>query len=402
MRLFAFQGLRYTRAAGDAGALAAPPYDQIAVADAPRWHALSPYHFTHLTRPVGDDDPYRRAAQLHNDWLEAGVLERDEEPSLYAYRIRLAAGGERLGVLGLVGLEADDNGVIRPHEQTLAKPLADRLALLEAMRVDLEPIMLLTDDHGALDVLVAADLSAAPVLVRHTDEFGCVHEVVGISDPARIALYRELVAAPMSAIADGHHRYKVAQRFADNHPGASPAAGAKLAVITSLAASGLAIAPIHRALVDAAGLDAARDLTLEATVTACRDGLNFAQRVAEAPQPAIGVWAAHREPEIWSLAAGEGPRRLAVGLLHGDLLPAMGHGAEAGTDGTVLYRSDPEALANLLRDGKAGVAFFLPPMPPEEFGAAIAQGEMLPPKSTRFLPKVVSGLVWAGHDAKLG
>lgn len=404
MRLFAFQGLRYARSASEAGALAAPPYDQIPVEAAADWHALSPYHFTHLTRPVAadEDDAYRRAARLHADWLDAGVLTRDEAPRLYLYRIRLAAGGERLGVMGLVGQEPDDNGVIRPHEQTLAKPLADRLALLEAMRVDLEPILLLVDDGGRLDQMVRDDLAGAAVLVRHTDEAGHVHELAAVEDPARIAAYRDLVAAPTSAIADGHHRYKVSQRFAANHPDAPPAARTKLSVVTSLAAAGLTIDPIHRALLDPAGLDAARDLAIEILPGSARDGATFAQKVAEAPQPAIGVWCAHREPEIWRFAAGGGPRQLAVGILQLDVIAAMGHGPESASDGTVLYRSNPDALAALLREGKAGVGFFLPPMSPAEFGEAISKGEMLPPKSTRFLPKVVSGLVWAAHDSELG
>lgn len=403
MQLYAFQGLRYARAAGDAGTLAAPPYDQIPQEQAPDWHALSPYHFTHLTRPVAtdDDDAYARAARLHGDWLEAGVLMRDETPSLYLSRIGLAAGGERLGVVGLVGQEPNDNGVIRPHELTLAKPLADRLALLEATRIDLEPILLVVDDGARLDQLVREDLAQAPVLARHIDDDGNVHELASITDSARIRQYQQLVAAPSSAIADGHHRYKVSQQFAADHPDAPPAARTKLAVITSLEASGLTIDPIHRALTDATGLEAARELALETTAVQARDGQAFARRVAEAPQPSIGVWPAHRDPEIWRLAAGDGPRCLAVGLLQEDLLPAMGLPAVAATNGTVLYRADPDVLVGMLRDGRAAVGFFLPPMSPTEFGVAISRGDMLPPKSTRFLPKVVSGLVWAAHDSTL-
>jgi uncharacterized protein (DUF1015 family) len=119
MRLFAFEGLRYTPQVGgvdDIGELAAPPYDQINETARDRFHAQSPHQFVHLTRPLAPEggDPYRFAAALHHRWQEEGVIARDARPALYPYVIELAEGGRRLGVLALVGLE--DAKVIRPHE----------------------------------------------------------------------------------------------------------------------------------------------------------------------------------------------------------------------------------------------------------------------------------------------
>ena len=135
MRVLAFQGIRYTPRVGDAGVLAAPPYDQINDVARDRFHAQSPHQFVHLTRPVDPEgqDIYKFAADLHARWIEEGILAREERPALYPYVIELAGGGRRLGVLALV--EMADAKVIRPHEQTLAKAIADRLALLTAMEV---------------------------------------------------------------------------------------------------------------------------------------------------------------------------------------------------------------------------------------------------------------------------
>jgi uncharacterized protein (DUF1015 family) len=83
------------------------------------------------------------------------------------------------------------------------------------------------------------------------------------------------------------------------------------------------------------------------------------------------------------------------------IFPALGLAPEAATDGTVLYRSDPEVLYRMIAAGEAGTGLWLPPMQPIAFAAAIAQGDMLPPKSTRFLPKVMSGLVWSDHRSLL-
>jgi uncharacterized protein (DUF1015 family) len=403
MRLFAFEGIRYTPKAGnagDTGELAAPPYDQINDALRDRFHSQSPHQFVHLTRPVAPEggDPYRFAAALHHRWMEEGILAREGRPALYPYVIELAGGGRRLGVLGLVGLE--DSKVIRPHEQTLDKPLADRLALLSAMHVDLEPVFLLSEDGGRLDALLAKDLAGAEPLVRYRDAEGNVHVLYKVDDPGRIRLYQEAVAGP-AAIADGHHRYKVAQRFAGERGiRQGTAASAKLAVVTSIAAPALTIEPIHRALrkeIDRAALE--RVASLAGTFSG-DSGSAFAAAVAAADQPgrpAIGIWQAGGAPEIWTL---DSPN-LAVELLHGTLLAAQGYAPESATDGTVVYRSNPDELWQQVASGELKTGIWLPPMRPSAFAAAIAGGQMLPPKSTRFMPKVMSGLAWADHDSRI-
>jgi uncharacterized protein (DUF1015 family) len=404
MRLYAFEGIHYTPAAGDAGELAAPPYDQLNDALRNRYHAQSPHQFVHLSKPVAPEggDPYLFAAALHAKWLREGVIARDPRPAIYPYVIALAGGdeldGERLGVLGLVRYE--DPSVIRPHEQTLDKPLADRTALLAAMRVDLEPVLLLSDDHGQLDTLLREDLQGMEPLVSHRDAEGNLHVLYRLDDPGRIARYRDVLDIP-SAIADGHHRYKVGQRFAaEHHAAEGTAAAAKLAVITSLDSPALTIDPIHRAF--KAPVDVSRLAGLPAAVEPFegKSGQELAAAVAAADtagRPALGVWVLGRAPEVWRF---DSPL-LAVEIFQDSLLPALGLPPEASTDGTVVYRSDPAELWSQVAAGDLGTGVWLPPMQPAAFAAAIADGQMLPAKSTRFLPKVMSGLVWADHDSKL-
>ncbi len=412
MRFFAFEGIRYAGSDAEAGRRAAPPFDQIDEAARERLQALDPRHFAHLSRPVGGEgrSPAEHAAALHRAWLEDRHVGRDGRPALYPYEIRLAGGGARLGICGLVGLEEREAGVIRPHEQTITKTVEERLELVRAMGVDLEPILLLSEDSGELDALVRRDLRG-PLLAAHRDPAGHQHLLYRIDDPDRIARYRKVLEGVAGLIADGHHRYRVAQLYA-SVTGHAGAVAAKLAVVTSIASSGLAIDPIHRALPASSG---APDLDgLAGAVRSRRkfdgdSGSALATAVAAAGQPALGVRAAGGDAEIWSLDPARGPEslpaaasELAVVLLHHTLLPRLGLRAEAATDGTVRYRSDPETLWREVDSGAAGVGFWLPPMTPAGFAAAIADGDLLPPKSTRFLPKLVSGLVWAPHDSRLG
>lgn len=398
MRIFAFQGIRYSPRVGDASQMAAPPYDQINDAARDRFHAQSRHQFVHLTRPVDPEghDIYKHATELHERWLQDGAIVREERPALYPYVIELEDGGERLGVLALV--ELADAKVIRPHEQTLDKPLADRLALLSAMQVDLEPALLVSEDGGRLEALLAEDVASATPIVQHLDADGNFHMIYRVDDPDRIARYQKALDVP-AAIADGHHRYKVAQRFAQERgirPGT--AASAKLAVITSLDSPALTIEPIHRAFREKIDVEKLAAVRAGSQTFHGRSGKEFAAAVAAAPQPALGVWVSGREPEIWSLNATS---PLVVEIFQKNILPALGLAPEASTDGTVVYRAQPNELWDQVSRGELGTGVFLPPMAPAQFAAAIADGALLPAKSTRFIPKVMSGLVWADHRSQV-
>lgn len=412
MRIYAFQGLRYQRPASEIDPLVAPPYDQIDSQYREELHARNPVQFSWLTCPVapGGGDPYRESARLHAAWLADGTIARDTEPALYPYAIDLAGGGRRLGLCALVGIEDPASGIIRAHEETVAKPLADRVALLKANRVDLEPVFFLPDDGGKLDALLSEDIAGSEPIALHSDPEGNRHLLYRITAPERIAFYRELLAPLPAAIADGHHRYKTAQLVAQE-TGAAPgtAAGAKMTVITSISSPGLTIDPIHRALARPLDVERCTPFLVRRQVLDLDGGPELAAEVARSPQPAIGVWHTGQKPEIWQLDPARAPasipesaRGLSVSLLHGMVLAELGYAPESAIDGTVTYRSSPAKLASEILAGNHAVGIFLPPMLPGEFAAAIAHGDLLPPKSTRFLPKVFSGLVWADHDSKLG
>lgn len=429
MRIYAFQGITYDRAGEGSpagrGRLAAPPYDQIGDERAAELHAQDPHHFTWLTKPLPGrpgvgGDVYQEVARLHEAWLAEGAVARDERPAVYPNAIELPDGSRRLGLTALVGLERPESGVIRPHEETLAKPLADRLALLRATEVDLEPVLLLSEDEGELDRLLAEDVAGGQPVASHEDASGNRHHLYRVTAPERLLAYRACLGPAPAAIADGHHRYKVALRYAeekgllgrvggDTPP---PVAATKLAVITSLASPALEIRPIHRAFAADPGIDRARERAAGREGVEAASGGELAAAVAAANRPdgpVLGVQLPGRAPELWRLStAAPGSaelapeaRKLSVALLHASLFPAMDLPPEAATDGTTLYRSDPDELWRAVEGGKAAVGIYLPPMEPAQFAAAIAEGDMLPPKSTRFLPKVVSGLVWAAHKTRL-
>lgn len=404
MRLFAFKGIRYADGLADRGSLAAPPYDQIDDAFAARLRE-SPRHFAWLTRPIASSygGPHESAHHTHEQWLRDGTLQQDHAQAIYPYEVLLPGGGRRLGLTALVGLEAPTKGVIRPHEKTVQKTVAERLDLLRATNADLEPILLLSDDDGGLDCLLIEDVREDTFLVEHHDSFGNRHRLYHLDDAARIEQYQSLLRRCPGLIADGHHRYEVALQHA-TETGLAIGSGEarKLAVITSLTARGLAIDPIHRGLPTAVDLSSAADLTSGRRPCDATSGRSLAAAVAAERQPALVALAAGRPPEIWSFDQASAPagmlpsaRHLAVGWLHDAVLPRLGLEAEAALDGRIVYRSSGEQLDAAIRNGELAAGFLLPPMSPQDFALATAQHALLPPKSTRFLPKIVSGLVWA-------
>ena len=387
--------------------LAGPPYDQI---DEPLRAQLQqePHHFAHLIRPIEGHNPHRAAALLHQKWLATGVLSTDDKPALYPYEILLPDGGRRLGIGSLIGLESETSDVLRPHEATMSKTVDERLSLLRETQIDLEPILVLADEDGQLNQMLERDIQSRDPLVEHQDSDGNSHRLYRIDDPVRIADYQRLLTPCVGLIADGHHRYTTACRYARNHEViANTAAAAKLAVITSLASPGLTIDPIHRQVRLPRDLEGAVHVASSHKSIASASGRTIAEAVATAPQPTIGISVGDRT-ELWGFDPSTAPKslpgylhHLAVGWLHGVVLPDIGLAPEAATDGTVLYRSDPHRLLAELKNGEAAVGFWLPPMSGHDFAQAMAGGQLLPPKSTRFLPKVASGLVWAGHESRL-
>lgn len=406
MKILRFQGVRYRRE--DAGELAAPPFDQIDETLRKRLHGLSDVHFAQLTRPdPSSEDQHQHAHRLHEAWLEAGVTALDEEPGLYPYRIEATDGSVRRGLFALVGVGASSEGDLRPHEHTVAKPLADRLALLEATRVDLEPVMLMAEDpDGDYEAMLAEDC-AGEELVRAVDPLhGDTHVLLRPPSAERARAYQELLATRQAVIADGHHRTKVAQMFARKHePEEGTAACAKLAVLLSLASQDVVIDPIHRALMrDDVDLDAMVERASQRIPFEGDGGAEFAAEVAAAEVPTVGVWISGRRPELWVLdpeaVPEDTPGRkagLPAILLQYQLFSAAGMSIENASDGTLVYRSDPDDLWQMVASGEAVAGFWLPPMAPEKFALATAEGDVMPPKSTRFMPKLASGLVWSSH-----
>jgi uncharacterized protein (DUF1015 family) len=392
-----FRGERYAETDG-LSRLIAPPYDVIDAAARARLAALDEHNIVHLMlpeAPAGGDRYSWAGAQL-TAWRQAGVLARDANPAVY-----VMAQGNRLGVFVALAAEGYESRRVRPHEKTHAGPKADRLALLRTTRTNLESIFLLAPDPDrALEQALAEVARRKPDATAELDGVAIRFWAVTGSDASRIS---HLASRSCLYIADGHHRYETATAYA----GENPAADRVLAFIVSAQDPGLVVLPTHRLIhgtgrrVDAV-LPAWRSRLFDvAPVPVGVDPVAYLRElgrertaclVASPDGDVLGLALKLDAPldEFPDLGASASVRALDVARIETLVVRPLLR-ADASTP-TLAYTADAREAFASVRQG-VSTAVLLNPTRVEQVFAVADAGDVMPPKSTYFAPKVPSGLV---------
>jgi len=413
------RALRYdTSCAGDLAALTAPPYDVIDPEQRAALLGLSPFNVVAIDLPQGDD-PYGRAAETFAAWQRDGILARDPEPALYAHaQAYTGPDGRRRtrhGIFARVRVEDYGPGRIRPHERTHPGPKEDRLRLTRATRANLSPIFSLYDDPAGAARSALEAHTTGPPAEQVTDPEGTVHQLWRIDDPGAIGDVQDALRTAELLIADGHHRYETARVYAEEVGGPrDDPSRFVLMCLVALQDPGLTIFPTHRLV---RGLDAERHESLAATL---REHFEIERIEPEQlPPPAgtgplvMGYVDAHfgqafrltlRDQSVADrLLADRSPayRQLDTAVLEALVLKGplrLTDDAISHLDGLGYSRTDAEALA-LVRSGEYDAAFFLRPSPVAQVREIAAAGETMPPKSTFFHPKLLTGTLFSPLDS---
>jgi uncharacterized protein (DUF1015 family) len=393
---------------GGLGPVAAPPYDVIDAAQRAALVARSPYNVVAIDLPNGAADPYAKAAETLGAWLREGAIVGDPEPALWALEQDYSGPDGRRrtrhGLFARVRVEDYGAGRIRPHERTHPGPKEDRLRLTRATRANLSPIFSLYD--GDAWSPLAPHFDGAP-FGELTDDDGTVHRLWRVGDRDAIAAVQEALAPAELLIADGHHRYETARVYADEVGGDGPHRHV-LMYLVSLRDPGLTIFPTHRLL---SGLDDEHRVALR---DAIRRDWEVEEVSADDLEPApdgrvrIGYLDAHhgrplrltlKDPAIADAALPGKPaayRRLDTAVTEELLLKrALGMTEDdiSHLRGLDYARSTEEARERV-RAGDVQAGLFMGPAPVELVRAVAAAGEVMPPKSTYFFPKVPTGLLF--------
>ena len=352
-----FRAVRYSGAAGALPDLVAPPYDAVSAETRRQLFTRSPHNVVHLTLP----DSAPEAGALYRSWLSDGVLVEDEEPAAWVLVESFVGpdgvARERRGVVVSLAVEPYETGSVLPHERTHPRIREERLRLLRETRVHLEPIFL----------LVEGDLEITPP-EREPDAH---------IDAARLWRVPDLDLAALGVapllIADGHHRYESALE----HAAESDASGARImALLVSTRDPGLEVFPTHRTFAGRRDLLTADELEAGERFGDVREAL---ARLTDEPG-ARSAAVAYRADGAELVRGGEGE-------LDAELVDRV------GLDG-IGYTPVAEDAVRAVDRGEADVAFLLRAPRVGDVFAAARRGERMPPKSTYFFPKPLSGLLF--------
>jgi uncharacterized protein (DUF1015 family) len=389
-----FPALRYATPSGpDITAQSAPPYDVFDETVRGAYAVQHPHNIVAIDYPIESDGPgrYEKAAQTLNDWIAKGVLVRDESPTFSIYRMTFTdeAGRTRttIGVIGALEVVDEGAGGVLPHERTTPKAKTDRLDLTRATQTNLSPVWGLSLRAG----LTKALEQPGEVVAECTDEDGVHHVLERVSDPARIAEISDLVASQPVLIADGHHRYAISRTYRDEARNNKGPAGAELTMtyVAELVQEQLSVAAIHRLYdIDAttllSALSAHYDTTSAGTVsTGTISEMEKKGSLCLVDAHGNGTFLTPRESTFDGIRALDSAR-----LEH----------ALANVTHSVTYQHGVKDVLQRLKNNECAAAILIRPVSLEEIRRTADTGELMPPKSTFFTPKLRTGLVMRPLD----
>jgi len=426
----AFRALRYNLAkVGMLSDVVCPPYDVIDATLQQRLLDMSPYNIVRLElQPElkGDDDNnnrYSRAAQILREWTREDVLVTDTRPAAYLVEQNYKVGDEthtRKGFMARVRLEPFGKGKIYAHEETLSGPKADRLKLYKATSTNLSPVFGLYPDYKNTVMHALEEATRNTLPIEATDHLGVTSRIWAVTDVAAVQAAQSTLSELPVFIADGHHRYETGCKYLEEALEAGEAKDENapqrfiLMMMVSMGDPGLTIMPTHRLVDGLPGIDAKTIVEklspyfdIEHVGTGDEAGYTAWQQIVEEGTQDIialgtradGNWTLLQlKPEGVAELARRVPehtaewRGLGVSILHRLALELLA--PQGGLKFRYVHEDIEAVPAAHIRGAEGCDLSALVPACEMDHVAEIASGnEKMPPKSTYFYPKVLSGLV---------
>lgn len=412
LRVNPFHALRPTPEL--ASEVASVPYDVCDRDEAVKLAEGKPRSFLHVVRPDIDlpadcdpyaDEIYETAKKNFQKLIDDEILIREGEPSLYLYRQEMTLapelGGRVLAQTGVVGcchIDDYNTNVIKKHEKTRQDKEDDRTRHVLTLNANAGPVFLLHKNEASIQAMIDAGVKEEP-LYDFTAVDGVRHTVWRIEDPKPyVEAYRNLKAA---YVADGHHRSASAARAGAERRKANPNHTGNeeynwfLSVL--FPADELNILPYNRYVKDLNGLSAEQLINKIGAIAQVEKDID--------PQPrTTGCFGMYVDGQWYSItlpaqsipsAADDPIGNLDYVLLYDRVLaPILGIG-DIRTDKRIDFVGGIRGTKELERrvNQGGGVAFAMHPVTIKQLTAVSDAGEIMPPKSTWFEPKLRSGLL---------
>ncbi|MFP4475252.1 MAG: DUF1015 domain-containing protein [Desulfatibacillaceae bacterium] len=412
-----------------------PPYDVISGEEQCAFYDRHPYSIIRLDKCREEEVDGKKltsqqgAARHLQQWLDEGVLVRDEKPAYYLSAAEFPLNGRtvtRYGLIARVRIQEYDKGAVLPHEQTHSKTKTERLELMKACQANFSCIFsLYQDKQSVIDELKAFAAKEKP-FIGHVDDLGHRHKVWRITDETMCERISSALAEEKLYIADGHHRYETAINYLNHlretgNIGEDHPANFVMMYLSSMQDPGLVILPTHRLIksVDDQRMERlqkelaeyfditefsatngnaaeARENLLKAmdegaegtgnVIGMCIKGDNTFRALSLKPGIMDKVFADEMEKPL---------KRLDVSVLTSLVLErimGMSH-AELGDRDLFAYTSDSDEAIQTVENGEREICFLLNPATNEQVCEVASSGLTMPHKTTFYYPKVVTGHV---------
>ncbi len=394
----AFNGIRYSKT--NITKEICPPYDVISPEEKKNLKKSSKYNMVQLelSDPDKNRNKYAQSNFLFKQWLKDGSLIQDEKPALYFYEQIFKDHGKKMirrGFFSALKLENPHGGAVKAHEKTLAKPKADRLSLLKAVKANLSPIFLLFNDDKKKIVSMCKNIAKTKPSVTAVDKEGTYHKLWVITDEKIIADVTKTLATKKTFIADGHHRYETAWNYMqymkskDKNFSDKKEYGYVLAYLCPMEDPGISIWPTHRVI--SAPADIEENIAKYFDILP-QSAFNKMQKAKIQPVMIFkdGKYRTLtvKNPSLLKKAMPDrcsAYRNLGVSILHSILIPNV------PADQYVYVKSEKEAITLAKKTKK--IAILVPATPVEAIKEIALNNETMPQKSTYFFPKLASGII---------
>lgn len=402
----------------NASSFICPPYDVISEQMKRDLMSRHAENVVRLELPDGEGDArYRNAAETLGRWRDDGVVQQDRFPSYYlletAYRVEDAFAPEkqlkRYGVLVALRLEAPGKGAVRPHEKTLSKAKEDRLKLLSAVQTNISPIFGLFFDEKKAWADWVREATSNPPLVTGEESATLSHRMWKIDDAGLKERLGAMLEKRDLFIADGHHRYEVSWAYKEQRLAQEPKAERfcgwqfVMTYVCPMEEAGLLMLPTHRLVRTEKSVAEWRehlDGLFEMRTVSDVNALIEALKKTDPSTRAIG-WVNAEGAVLLTLKSAisidrcladrpESLRSLDVVLLH-DLILEESREKTYVKDQNIFFTQDVAAMREKAKADPKWNGFVLRSAGVDALAAVARAGEVMPPKTTYFYPKVPTG-----------
>ena len=393
-----FRGLRYnTDKISSIAQCVCPPYDVIS--DSSPYYAQDPHNIIRLELPKAEPplNQYENAKKILDQWIDSGVITTESVDAIYVYEQEFDVDGRNYTRHGFFPLVRLDKNRILTHEQTKKKAKEDRKLLISTTKTSTSIIFgLYEDQNGEIERIISGPQKE--LLYSFTDEQSIENRFYRMTDTEQIRGLVNLMETRNVYIADGHHRLDVSYQLGLSY---IPI------YLTSMEGDGIVVLPYHRTVKfnDSRELNdilsiAGHYMTIERVDYNGKDSLRqVLDRVAVAKSTSCAILSKEDPSNLYIFRENSAIplpdtthdvlRKLKVNIIHSGLMKTI----LSIDDEEISFTHDAYEAADQLAEGSFDMVFFLPPTLVKEVRDIADAGLDMPPKSTFFYPKILTGLV---------